>query len=223
VSGPLQMYLYIHDAILREVADLEGRARELNRDDSEEIAELSNRLKWFHKMVKQHEDAEEEVLFPAMNNRYRFVAETYEYDHDDFEAHVFDGLDDALAGLARANGNNERRESARLFFRQSVALHEHMRLHISKENELLLPKLASEFDVSEQAEIAGAMAGMFEPQLMAETVGFMYRGQSPADRVGMVEFLMNLLPPEGFANLTDALKAHNEKEWAEVERRIPDL
>ena len=31
-----------------------------------------------------------------------------------------------------------------------------MRLHIAKENELLLPKLEAEFDIAEQAELAGA-------------------------------------------------------------------
>ena len=223
MSGPMQIYLYVHEAILREVADLEARARELNRDDNDEIKELSNRLTWFHMMVKQHEEAEEQILFPAMNNRYQFVAETYAYDHDDFEVHVFDGIDDALTGLTRANGNNDRRNYARLFYRQNVALHEHMRLHISKENELLLPKLESEFDISEQAEIAGAMAGMFDPQLMGELVGFMYRGQPVQDRVGMVQFLKNMLPPEGFGNLANSLKSISEEDWAQVAARVPGL
>ncbi len=38
MSGPMQMYLYMHDAILREVADFETAARELNRDSAEEDA-----------------------------------------------------------------------------------------------------------------------------------------------------------------------------------------
>jgi len=205
VAGPMQMYLYIHDAILREVAELETKARELNREDAEEIAALAERMTWFHTMVKQHEHAEEEILFPAMNARHEFVAETYQFDHDDFEAHVFDGIDEAFAGLGRAEGNGERKAAGRLLYRQNVALNEHMRLHISKENELLVPKLLEEFDVSEQAEIAGGMAGLFDPPLMAQTVGWMYRGQNAEDRAGMVAFLEAILPEEAFTGISNML------------------
>jgi hypothetical protein len=101
MAGPLQMYLYVHDAILREVADYEGLAREINRDNTDEIAAFADKLAWFHKMVKAHEHAEEEVLFPALNAPYVYVAESYAFDHEDFEPNVFGGFDDAFAGLAR--------------------------------------------------------------------------------------------------------------------------
>ena len=42
MSGPMQMYLYVHDAILREVAYFEAAARELNRDSAEEVAEFAD-------------------------------------------------------------------------------------------------------------------------------------------------------------------------------------
>ena len=223
MAGPMSMYLYVHEAILREVADVEEVARELNRDDQDAISAFSERLVWFRKMVRRHEDSEEQFLFPAMNDRIRFVAETYEFDHDDFEVHVFEGIDQAFVGLVHANGNLDRRESAKLLYRQSVALHEHMRLHISKENELLIPKLEGEFDVPEQAEIAGAMAGVFDPQLMAETVNFTYGWHTADNREGMIRFLRGILPEEAFGGLTNHLKSNNADSWREIERRIPDL
>lgn len=220
MSGPMQMYLYVHDAILREVSELEARARELDRDDAGEIAELSARLIWFKEAVNTHEMTEEQVLFPAMNERFRFVAETYAYDHDDFEIHVFGGIDDALEGLRRSNGGGDRTLHARRLYRQSVALHEHMRLHISKENELLIPKLETEFDIEEQIGLAGAMAGLVQPKMMGELVGFMYRGQALQDRVGMVRFLGNVLAPEVYVDLTSSLQAIDNTAWAEVERAL---
>jgi hemerythrin-like domain-containing protein len=221
MAGPMQMYLYVHDAILREVAELELRAKELNRNDESEIRELAGRLDWFHTMARKHEDTEEEVLFPALNERMRFVAESYEYDHADFEVEVFGKIGNAVEVLTRANGSNERREGAALFYRQNVALHEHMRLHIAKENELLLPKLEAEFDVSEQAEIAGSMAGLIDPPLMGQLVAFMYRGQNLNDRVGMVGFLKGILAEEAFASLSDRLRALDESAWVEVTKRLP--
>ncbi len=223
MSGPMQMYVYVHDAILREVAYFETAARELNRDSAEEVAEFADQMSWFSTITKTHERTEEEVLFPALEARYRFVAESYAFDHDDYEAHVFKGIDRAIAGLAQAEGTGERRDYAELLYRQSVALHEHMRLHIAKENELLLPKLEAEFDIAEQAELAGAMAGMVEPPVMAQLVGWMYRGQGPQDREGMIRFLMQVLPEEPFTAMTGMLAGIDTEAWNEIQRRIPEL
>ena len=52
-------------------------------------------------MVRRYEDAEEQVLFPAMNQRVPFVAETYEFDRDDFEVHVWEGIARAFTGPHR--------------------------------------------------------------------------------------------------------------------------
>ena len=223
MSGPMQMYLYVHDAILRAVAGYEERAKQLDRDSADDVAAFANELDWFHTMVKGHEKAEEAVLFPALQDRFALVAEPYFYDHEDFEPHVFDGIDHALAGLRRPDGDPGRREMAELLYRQSVALNEHMRLHISKENELLLPKLEAEFDVDEQARIAGVMAGMFDPPMMGALVGWMYDGQDAQDREGMVRFLQNVLPPEAFSGLAAMLAARDASTWAELQRRVPEL
>jgi hemerythrin-like domain-containing protein len=223
MAGPMQMYVYIHDAILREVAQLEVLARELDRDDADEVAGLAERMGFFNVLTRKHEDTEEQVLFPAMNDRIAFVAETYLYDHGDFDEHVWAGIDGAFAALGRADGSGDRKEGARRLWRESVALHEHMRLHISKENELLLPHLEAEFDLAEQAELAGAMAGLVEPALMGQFVAWIYQGQTNDDREGMLRFLQTILPPEAFGGITGMLSGLGDPEWREMQRRIPEL
>jgi len=223
VAGPMQMYVYIHDAILRDVAEMEDIARELNRDDPEEIAALSERYDLFHTLVKKHEQTEEDVLFPAMNDRIHFVAETYLYDHNDSDEHMFADIAAAYEALGRAESKGERKESARALWREKAVLNESMRLHISKENELLLPHMEAEFDVAEQAELAGAMAGMVEPAMMGQFVAWIYAGQSPPDREGMIRFLQMIVPEEAFTGITGMLSGMGDAEWAEMERRIPEL
>ncbi len=223
MSGPMTMYVYIHDAILREVAEMEAMAKDLNRDDPDEIAALAERYNLFHTLVKKHEESEEDFLFPALNDRIAFVAETYLFDHNDSDEHVFADIAAAFDALGRAEGNGERSEAARRLWREKAVLHETMRLHISKENELLMPHLEAEFDIPEQAELAGAMAGSVEPALMGQFVAWMYRGQPPEDREGMIRFLQGILEPEPFAGLTGMLEGLGDTEWAEMERRIPEL
>ena len=223
MSGPMTMYVYIHDAILRDVAEMEAMAKELNRDDPDEIAALSGRYDLFHTLVKKHEETEEEFLFPALNDRVAFVAETYLYDHNDSDEHIFADITAAFDALGRANGNGERKDAALRLWREKAVLNETMRLHISKENELMMPHFEAEFDIPEQAELAGAMAGAVEPALMGQFVSWMYNGQSPQDREGMIRFLQGILPDDAFAGLTGMLRGLGDTEWAEMERRIPEL
>ena len=223
MARPMQMYTYIHDAILRDTARFEEVARDLNRDDSDEVAAFGADITTFHVRVKVHEHTEEEVLFPTMNERFRFVAETYLFDHEDFEPNVFDTATAALAALQASSPGGDRKDAALAVYREAVSLNEHMRLHIAKENELLIPHLEREFDVEEQAGIAGAMAGLVEPPQMAELVGWLYEGQSAEDREGMVRFLMRILPDEPFGRLTGMLAAKGAADWAEIQKRIPEL
>ena len=67
------------------------------------------------------------------------------------------------------------------------------------------------------------MAGMVEPPMMMELVGWMYRGQSNQDREGMIRFLQKILPAEPFAGLTGMLAGIDPEVWTEMKKRIPEL
>ncbi len=222
MAGPMQIYLYVHDAIMREVADFEETARELNRDDADEVAAFSQRVAWFRRMNAAHEDTEESVLFPALESRYPHISASYEFDHDHLG--LLDEIDASLAGLSRSDGNGERSRMAHRLYRQSIALNEMMRLHATKENELLLPVLDREFDLDEQVSIAGRMAAQVERPLLMEMISWMYLGQTAGDREGMLLALMQALPPEGFGRVASMLSLTGSLDaWQEMERRIPGL
>ena len=223
MAGPMQMYLYSHDAILREVAALEDAAREINRDDATEISQFADRIQWFRPATKAHESSEETIMFPALDARYKHVAAAYFFDHDHFEPNFFGEMNKALETISRSSGD-ERKKGAQRLHRQSIAFNENMRLHIAKENELLIPIISSEFEIDEQIKIAGAMAASIEPKLMGEMTGFMYLGQNETDREGMIRFLMRALPPEAFGNVKNMLSnLGSADDWLTMEKRIPEL
>ena len=222
MAGPMQIYLYVHDALMREVADFEETARELNRDDADEVAAFSQRVAWFQRMNAAHEDTEESVLFPALESRYPHIAASYEFDHDHLG--LFDEMDASLAGLGRSDGNGDRSRMAQLLHWQSIALNQLMRLHATKENELLLPVLDREFDLEEQVSIAGRMAARVEQPLLMEMISWMYLGQTADDREGMLRALTQALPPEAFGGVASMLSRTGSPDaWQEMERRIPSL
>ena len=224
MANPMEMYIWFHDAILRELAGVEDAARNLNREKSDEIEEFGEHISWFHSVTKEHERAEETILFPALERRYTKVAASYEFDHDYFEPNYFGEINACVEALSRAHDNDERIAQATRIHRQSVALNEVMRLHITKENELLLPVIGSEFNVDEQIDIATRMGALFDPKLMGEVSVWMYRGQNGSDRENFLRFLIRALPDEAFGKLAGVLSGIGPAtEWASFESRIPEL
>lgn len=103
-------------------------------------------------------------------------------------------------------------------------LNQRMCVHATKENELLLPVLGREFDLDEQASIAGRMAAQVEPPLLMEMISWMYLSQTAGDREGMLRALMQALPPAAFGGVASMLsRTGSPDDWREMERRIPDL
>lgn len=175
-------------------------------------------------MTAAHESAEEKLLFPALEERYRHVADAYEFDHDHFGESFFGGMRSALDSLSSTGSNSRRKEDSATLYRSAIALNESMRLHVTKENELLVPIIANEFDTDEQIRIAGALAGTFDPALMAETTAWMYKGQDKSDRELMIRFFLNALPPEPLGKTIKMLSAiGSPADWKEMESRIPEL
>ena len=219
MGNPFQMYLYIHEAIVREAGELEEAARDMDPDSHEETATLQKRIAWYHTMMKAHEAAEENFMFPALEKRYQLVAAAYEFDHDHFGPSYFDEIVAALGRLKR-----DGLPAVKYLYRQTVGLNESLKLHIAKENELLVPIILREFDQSEIGTMAAQMAGSFEPQLMAQTVAWVYRGQSRDDREGTIRFLMMALPPEAFARIGRMIcELDTPDEWQLMIQRVPDL
>ena len=221
MTGPMQPYLYIHDAVLREVAYLEEIAKELDPDDGSQVRTLSERLKFFELVLKAHEDAEEQFLFPAMEERFRHITDTYDFDHDH---NGIAPVTEALAHLVSARHSSERAEEARQLQRQTVALQETMRLHVTKENELLLPVMQDVFSGGEQAEIMRQMIGYPPADLTPQILSWIFRGQSVTDREGFLRMAMDMFPQERFDGLVESLSSEvSPDEWQDVIRRIPEL
>ncbi len=221
MAGPMQPFLYIHDAILREVAHLEDTAKELDRDSESQVGSFSERLRFFQRVLKAHEDAEEEFLFPALENRFRHIADTYVFDHD----HTgIAPVAEALASLGRTQGGRARAEEARSVHSQAVALHETMRLHVTKENELLLSVMEDVFSDDEQAGIMRQMLGYPPPELTSQILLWIFRGQSVTDREGFLRMGMQMFPQERFDSLVQSLSsAISPEEWQDVIQRIPQI
>ena len=223
MAGPMQGFLYIHNTILKEAQQFEEAARELDRENDTQVTELSDRFKFFHMVLKEHEDSEEEFFFPPLKAKIHPVAEPYVFDHN-HHSRLYDDVAGLLTGLRSARSNSERVELARQLNRQTIALNVMMDIHINKENEVLLPVFDELFTLEEQGSIVERLHASIPQDLMQQMAPWVFRAQMVDDREGLIRMVMEMFPPELMQGMVSSFaSAVTPQEWQEMVRRIPEL
>lgn len=225
MAGPLQIILYIHNAFLKDFADLEEATKSLNYDDQGDAAAIADRFRRLRSYLAAHEETEEHALFPAIEERFRHSSATYAFDHD-HHLGFYDAIDGLLDTLQRSRGPSDRRIASRQLYRESVALRAVMVEHIEKENQLLLPAFDTDFSAQEQGAILGKMLAHPPPpdMDMAAAAQWVFAAQDVNGREAFLRDYLAIMPPEQQTPFVSMLSTGvPAPEWSEMTRRIPDL
>jgi hemerythrin-like domain-containing protein len=222
LKGPIRAIRYVHAAILTESEDLGAVVTSLAPDDTSNITALRERMTAFDRVLKTHEDGEDFALFPALEERFPYIAGTYEFDHKRHREHGADVVA-TLDALSKAQGSG-RGGLLRHLDEQVVVLDAFMHLHIGKENELLFPVYDEIFTPQEQESHAQSAQGRISPEEMGAVGGWMFQRLNSDDREAFLRDMSALLPPEAFRGMTMGLsRAVSPADWQEVQRRMPEL
>ena len=222
-AGPIDDIFYIHKAILKETREFEEGVSEFNREDDHQISVLLDRFQFLRSVLKEHEQGEEEFLFPPLEARLSHSAKPYVSDHDHHSA-LYPEIEELLRGLMGARGNQERIGLARRLNRQAIALNVMMECHVTKENELLVPAFYELFSNEEIVEIRDTDMAKVPPEVMTNIIPWMFRSQTVDDREGMLRLAMEQFPPEMLNGMVQLFSsAVSSPEWQEMVRRIPEL
>ena len=174
-------------------------------------------------VLRVHEESEETAIFPEMDNRYKYVSETYLYDHQRHSG-GYDEIEGILTSLGGARGNSTKVELAQKLHRQAIALDAVMDLHIDKENELLYPLYDMTFTEEEQQSMEQKIMSHMLPDFMPRVAPWMFRHQGLNDREGMLRYGMKIFPPEHLGPMLKLLSgAVTTPEWEEMRKKIPEL
>ena len=223
MPGHLEGILYAHKAIMKEVRDLEEAAKELNWEDGAQVTALLDRFKLFRIVVTEHEHGEEEVFFPLMEGRFRYIAATYVYDHE-HHTDLYGEIQDLLTDLGRDRSARERSRTSRRLHRQTIALNVVMDSHIGKENELLLPVFDEHFPLEEIEAMVGQFMQSMPPELMRQMGPWVFVRQTDDDREGLLRMAMQEFPPELMKGMAQGLsQVVSSQEWQDMLRRVPEL
>lgn len=225
MDGPLTMYLLVHDGIRTMTAEFEATADHLDVDDRLGAAELADRLSWYERGVAGHEQGEEDLLFPALEEHAPRVTASFAFDHDNVAERSLFVMQRAAKELASLEPGVDRPRALHRLRRGAVALHEHLWLHIEKENQLLVPMALEVLPSEVLIEVAAGMAEHIEPTLRMEMIAYLYRHQGDHDRERMIRALNAALPPAGFKAVTQMLGAigNEDGSWQRVTSRLPEL
>lgn len=180
MEGPARGVRFIHEAINREAADLERLAKTGPLEPT--------RVAFFKKVLRLHAKGEELAVFPAIDERAKDVVSPYLLDHREEEEI-----------LAQLDGPD--------YLRAAIQLAEHLRLHIKKENEILVPLVERLLTPAEQAAHVAKMMSVFSPADMAEILPWMITWLSSEDRRAYLAMLEKVMPPEPFQGALAMLRA----------------
>ncbi|KAG6707158.1 hypothetical protein I3842_06G018200 [Carya illinoinensis] len=189
LKPPILIFLFFHKAIRSELEGLH-RAAVVFATGGGDIKPLSERYHFLRGIYKHHCNAEDEVIFPALDNRVKNIARTYSLEHEG-EIVLFD----QLFSLLESNMQSEesyRRELASC----TGALQTSINQHMSKEEAQVFPLLIENFSIEEQANLVWQFLCSIPVNMMAEFLPWLSSSISSDERQDMRKCLCEIIPEE---------------------------
>jgi len=194
MSGPLSALRFAHAAIVRESEEIEETAAHLT--DAASAEALARRIEFFAGFMKEHGDAEERSILPALSGRLPHADVVYLQDHQE-ETWLFN----ELRALSRAVAQGDRGDALTRLRRQTIALVERSQAHVLRENTIVIPQLEALLSTAEQAAVYQRLARHLAPSLDA-TLPWLIQRLSPVLRAEFLDSLQETIPPEQFRELS---------------------
>ena len=209
MPGPLADVIYIHRPIRRDLLEMKADLASLAAGGLNPVA---GRFTLLRRMLRIHESGEEEILFPAIDERSPGASDPYRATHDS-NRDLMDGLDAALAG-----------DDAPLASDLMSELEDTMSKHLDQEESELIPLCEQHFSVAEQGALSGQMSAHVPPEEMPAATKWMLGLLSREDRAGFVRMVKDAMPAEAFAGFSMGIKAAlAADDWSDLVGRVPEL
>ncbi|XP_043716175.1 zinc finger protein BRUTUS-like isoform X2 [Telopea speciosissima] len=189
-KSPILIFLFFHKAIRSELDGLHRAAMAFATDQDGDIGQLFERCHFLRAIYKHHCNAEDEVIFPALDIRVKNVARTYSLEHKG-ESDLFDQLFELLSSKSK-NDESFWGELACC----TRALQTSVSQHMSKEEEQVFPLLIEKFSFEEQASLVWQFLCSIPVNMMAEFLPWLSFSISSDEHQNMLKCLCKIVPEE---------------------------
>ncbi|KAK6931529.1 RCHY1, zinc-ribbon [Dillenia turbinata] len=190
LNSPILIFLFFHKAIRLELDSLHRAAIAFATNQNDNIKPLLERYHFLRSIYKHHSNAEDEVIFPALDLRVKNVARTYSLEHKG-ESDLFDQLFQLLNSSMHTE-EKYRRELASC----TGALQTSICQHMSKEEEQVFPLLVHNFSFDEQASLVWQFLCSIPVNMMAEFLPWLSSSISTDEHQDMLKCLHKIVPQE---------------------------
>ncbi|GAB4828861.1 hypothetical protein Ancab_018521 [Ancistrocladus abbreviatus] len=190
-KSPILIFLFFHKAIRSELDGLHRAAVAFaTHHQQTDIEPLLERYHFLRAIYKHHCNAEDDVIFPALDIRVKNVARTYSLEHEG-ESVLFDQLFELLS----SNMQNEESYRRELASRTGV-LQTSISQHMSKEEEQVFPLLIEKFSFEEQASLVWQFLCSIPVNMMEEFLPWLSSSISADEHQDMRKCLKKIIPNE---------------------------
>ncbi|KAH9778758.1 zinc finger protein BRUTUS [Citrus sinensis] len=189
-DSPILIFCFFHKAVRNELDALHQLAMNFATGHRVDILSLSERYRFLHSVYKHHSNAEDEVIFPALDIRVKNVARKYSLEHEG-ESNLFDHLFQLLNSYMQ-NDESFPKELAS----SSRALQTSINQHMSKEEQQVFPLLTQHFSLEEQASLVWQFFCSIPVNMMAEFLPWLSSSISTNEYQDMRKCLSKIVPEE---------------------------
>lgn len=189
-KSPILIFLFFHKAIKSQLEGLHRAAVHFATNQDSDIQPLLQRYHFLRSIYKHHCNAEDEVIFPALDIRVKNVARTYSLEHEG-ESALFDELFELLNTKVQDEESYRRELASR-----TGALKTSIRQHMSKEEEQVFPLLIEKFSFEEQASLVWRFLCSIPINMMVEFLPWLSSSVSTDESQDMRKCLRKIIPNE---------------------------
>jgi len=199
-SGPLAEIMRVHKAIRVDLQALADAALKLDPEslNPRHLTTLRERFAFLERMVRDHSNAEDRVVLPALAERVHGIVEEYETDHH-CEQELFRRLLQTLLDIQCAGTAAETRSLIRKLRGIVRALRVDLMHHLEREEVVLWPILAEKFSADEQTQIVGQVFGQIPASRMQELLPWLVRVLSRHESANMMQHILTITRSTMFA------------------------
>ncbi|KAG4388479.1 hypothetical protein JHK82_025504 [Glycine max] len=189
-ESPILIFSFFHKAIRNELDALHRLAMAFATGNCSDIQPLFQRYRFLRSMYSHHSNAEDEVIFPALDMRVKNVAQTYSLEHQG-ESDLFDHLFELLNSSIH-NDESFPKELASC----TGALQTSVSQHMAKEEEQVFPLLLEKFSLEEQASLVWRFLCSIPVNMMTEFLPWLSSSISPDESQDLQKCLSKIVPEE---------------------------
>ncbi|XP_054820881.1 zinc finger protein BRUTUS-like isoform X2 [Prosopis cineraria] len=190
LESPILIFFLFHKAIRNELDALHRLAMAFATGNRADIQPLFERYHFVRSIYRHHSNAEDEVIFPALDIRVKNVAQTYSLEHKG-ESNLFDHLFELLNSTIQ-NDESFSKELASC----TGALQTSVSQHMAKEEEQVFPLLIKNFSADEQASLVWQFLCSIPVNTMTEFLPWLSTSISPDESTDLQKCLSKIVPEE---------------------------